>query len=79
MFPALTGTVRFYPDGDFRSCSLFLDFIHNLHAFKHAACILVFISLKVPALYIGFLFPLVSNGVEEDLVYLFGVHILGGA
>ena len=75
--PSMTSTVCFCPGGDFRSCCSSVDFICNLHKFKHSACKLVLLPLKLPALYIILLYPGVRNSVKESLVQFFGVHILG--
>ena len=74
--PARTGTVNFCPWSIFRSCSSFIDCFDNLHAFKHVACLLVGPLFKIPSLYVGLLRPRVGDGVEEDLVELFRIHLL---
>ena len=77
-FPDMNGTVGFCPGDGFRSCSSFIYLLLNLHALEHLSCFPVGLTLKVPALYIGLLCPAVRNGAEENLIYFFGEHLLGG-
>ena len=49
-FPAMNGTVRFFPGGGLRRCLSFVYLLQNLFALKHVAYILCRTPLKVPAL-----------------------------
>ena len=79
LIPAMTGTIGIFPNIYFRRCSPFIDLLRNFHVFEHVACSLVGIRLKIPALWIGLFCPAVWDIVKENIIELFGGHLLWDA